>query len=1738
MANNANQKSQPAVEILRGDELTADDNHTMRWYLTLKHQLSIPLRLSPLYISFKYRANLNKEIAQLTENGKIRAAAINKISAAARQLTNGYEIAANHEGLLGSIELNEFRFGKSTTKRFFEDYKNRTDKELRHGIKKPDIDSGEEFLKITNSVMIMNDRRFAEKKEKLLASPAFNQFSSLLIQENIPVSILERNNHWKASCVLSFEHGLMLEEAFVDDLISTKEDTRFYAEATLKSEMVVAILIKNALNLAKFGLITSEDSKALFAEADAMLHFSDGKNDIQNFFTNYGISAVISSATIYQKNLDIPALNELAENHPKFTDFYWKMEGELEFARTGKRKKTTEILEKIKQHKATLHPAKLPEITSEKAGAPDQPVAEFLRGDEISISKDYTLRYYLENSNVPMRLSPLYVSYQQLVASAKDETKKTDILDNRIAKLAKDPSAREAVINRITKAARQSHIANEIAVNYDGLLGSEKLNMLRFGEHVPKSLQDSLIKSNNESLKKGIARPKIADKQALEAQIQNRLLDDEAYTNAKAKLLANKNFAIHIPLLVRENIPISILPISILQTGKSEIPCFLTTRQGLVLTENFVNDFCGEDIAKKDFAIAQLVGELAILVLISNTEVIKGTRTLKKFGLETAEDAIALQNEFQLWNEKESWSKSTKEMHEIYGVSGMIADFLLTHQVEEIAKLYELNQQYPRLTHFCWQVLGTLDKNLLPDLHKNLDAYKQSLEPAVGTIITEPPVAATTVITPLPNKTSEVIITNTEPTIPEPPVIFSMPDVSHLTAATFLRGDEMVARADYKPEWYLNADKTYRTKPNETTVPLRLAAGYAPYSDIISLEKQIQRLNNDKSYRAVTVSTLSKNTRQFEAAFAISRTHKGLLGSDTLNEYRYGKPVSHLFFENFVKHTEHNLKHNKIRPADKIQKALGLWQSSVLDDDGFTQAQQNLLTIEDFREASGFLARENIPISILKTNPHAYNNTPCFLTLGSGLILTETFVNELCGDNELKRARMESYLLGEVTLLILIKNARNLEQFGLSNQSDVAEFFKEGQEFVNYQNLDEVTRSYYDNKGLIAIVEAFNFSHRKSSLSQIVEDSEKYPHLFDVCSKLASEYEFELSGSRIKHDTLMAKIAEYKADMAALLQMEAEAKLKNTGEIATTTEQFPAEPSLEPVINRITPKSDSEKPQTIKPPAAVKKPVEPIITTPTPIDITNWAYKPKLITNHAAEVRLLQAVVPFLNEALDNEPPHNQFKCSLVLSDNTGTNFPIRLTFRNADGKTIECMVSTSTTSLDDAISLKKAIQSHILSHPSFIPLRLHRLDEPERPDNGVDTIMPNRPAEAVELIEYGGCYAANFVFSKTDNEEAQRIVIPLGLRYEIKKTARLSDESYRELRDLAEKEAQTRLTFLHEYVDDLFILDNWETLGEVAQHLKRAVIENTQTSDGKLPLFSQGWRTTESMPLHYVDDLKKQNSNEDILFEFPAKAHQSTFLRTASLRLEEGGKTANPTWRLMLRLGVTGLDPLHPSEPMFYQASLNLHTADETAAQARGGEAIKALMEDFKYFSHYFKNMEWKWDGFNNSELKLQEIGGEIIPRNPDPQNLADFLDDMPNPKQNFHIALVETLKENNRVSVTIQMQRGSKAENDLCIFNDVSGRPISKTFECSLHDVDNIKEKVARMNASIQNFLKDAYGNRTIVDKQTARKTRQKFSTVTIRNLFNNAMFEHMGDIAMDTSANFMNAATKITTNIARDI
>jgi hypothetical protein len=875
-----------------------------------------------------------------------------------------------------------------------------------------------------------------------------------------------------------------------------------------------------------------------------------------------------------------------------------------------------------------------------------------------------------------------------------------------------------------------------------------------------------------------------------------------------------------------------------------------------------------------------------------------------------------------------------------------------------------------------------------------------------------------------------------------------------LPEVRFFRGNQFVADSKNNLRWFLNADNEFRnTRGNQSSdaivLPFCLSARYG--TDEREIEKLTKDLATSKTARKAAQDHVLHALGQMHNAFYIMDKYPTLFGIGSHSLLRFGPSQQKQFLHGWV---SSNAKKLEDIPKNKYQVVLNIPDvTPILNEAEFEETKKKLIANRQFAQIMRLLASEDIPVSIFGHSPQ--NMDICSLQLGSGLVLNSNFIDALCGEESERSVSAKKALYSEAALLVILKRARTLADLGLCNSADYLELQKEFYEYIGYEELSPEDKIAYDRNGILAILHdmlsQINMDgHAESEAAAVAKT---YPKMAEVIGKIAAELNYEMTGKR--QDEQVKPVPE-KSGSATLPQVK----------------------------------------QTIS----------------KPFNKYEWASSRKPYTQYQDERALIKAAANHLEEALQGNPPYNQFSCVMpVNEDFKPGRYRVRLSFRNVNGDTKEHTLSYSARNIDEALELKMAIQSHVLNHKHIEPMQFHGHNGSAKRVYTPDTYIPNKEPKSVTLGWPNKYYEAEFVFPEEEGKAEERVVIPLGVKHLVNDAVK-------------DKEASDRLQCLETHLFELRKNGRWKTVGEVTQYLKNTVLKGRSASG---LTFKGGWRVAESMPLGYFEELKAVAREKEHVTLYHV-GEQTVTLKSAHLHEEDGNGSKNRTWRLELKIGVKGVSG---EELEFeYGPTLNLHTIDATAAQSRGREALKSFVESYKKLETTYPDMRWKREGKDFAHLILSDSAGNK-PANPDPQSLLQIQEDMPNPKNNYQARVSLGPIENEHIALTFHGVRGTEAENDLMDINNSEAEPLKRTY--TIKSVGNMeanekhaKEILGKINTTFKTYVDDRYGNQ---EKDGKRKQRGKFDIRTIENLFDEVLKERMGEVKAAEKASEDNSKDK---------
>lgn len=517
-----------------------------------------------------------------------------------------------------------------------------------------------------------------------------------------------------------------------------------------------------------------------------------------------------------------------------------------------------------------------------------------------------------------------------------------------------------------------------------------------------------------------------------------------------------------------------------------------------------------------------------------------------------------------------------------------------------------------------------------------------------------------------------------------------------------------------------------------------------------------------------------------------------------------------------------------------------------------------------------------------------------------------------------------------------------------------------------------------------------------------------------------------------------------------------------------------------------------------QPPATPQSRTEETPAPPSPIP--GWRFDPRPFTDEPLEGKIIEQAQSFVEDSLKYDPPYNQ--CHVRLSPRSGRNtlgHPIEITMRNYEKETRKVTIFTGTDDLLLSQMLKMHLQSHLLSHPDIEPLWMSRLHKEDKPHLLTpDEIIPGSEPLDAKLVNHFSFFAAEFTFQepKGINAGTFTLRIPLGLDYKPGDSA-------------MSQEAQERLNLLEEYLQQNLKHEppRWATVTEAAKHLKDMACHPEHPRPFR-------WRAGTTMPVEGYGgkDSNGKRIKTDLGFPITQEGDaypQRTTLTGANLRLEKGPEFPNPRWRLHLTMRVDGLGPTG-SESSTWRPTINLHTEDELTAQYRAVTAIESLKNIFLELStnQHFENMRWHEVREDGTLIIADKDGRQ--PDDPFPRNSSEVMADTTQFQTNFEIIEVKERKETDQhIHVTLGVNRCTEERGEINEFmvpgKAVSPEPMRLEFSIPVKEADKIPDVIASLNQTFQNYLLEAFSNRTVNTKgEETRKSRDHYNPFTIQNLF----------------------------------
>jgi len=476
--------------------------------------------------------------------------------------------------------------------------------------------------------------------------------------------------------------------------------------------------------------------------------------------------------------------------------------------------------------------------------------------------------------------------------------------------------------------------------------------------------------------------------------------------------------------------------------------------------------------------------------------------------------------------------------------------------------------------------------------------------------------------------------------------------------------------------------------------------------------------------------------------------------------------------------------------------------------------------------------------------------------------------------------------------------------------------------------------------------------------------------------------------------------------------------------------------------------------------------------------------RPRLFTQDPEERPLLLKASRMVDDCLQKDPSKFKFRCRL---SSAKSQYTITIILGNGRDAPEEHILQTRAKDLDQAVALKKALQSHILNREGIESLRYGYLDHSTELKQSETVPVGLKAPEAPELR--GDFYVARFVGEELQDKSMKpvQVVFPLGVRV---------DPVHQ---DKTERLAQERLNWL---ARQLLVNDNigmHETRDELTARMRRAVIERS----GR-----HAWKEHPTLNLHGSEhgepfDLGFPNAvwGQETKISGISVHYMGWSRDTAGNVSSDAEESRNPTWHLQIRLTIKEGDHEYK-----YQPVIKLQTSNEQAAHWKSEMILESLQQSFADLAAQpeARHMYWHMEGAAlRGQIKLADNSGQTLPV-PHPNYLSDIVDDAVELVKSDFFAQCSTSPNHAEDGhhFVISMRRGHGVEQDEQPYKDTKNQPLMSSLRAT--DAETMTQFTDAVNATFRDSITNKYSARVEKDGVIYRQQPQKFNDHTIENDF----------------------------------
>ncbi len=487
---------------------------------------------------------------------------------------------------------------------------------------------------------------------------------------------------------------------------------------------------------------------------------------------------------------------------------------------------------------------------------------------------------------------------------------------------------------------------------------------------------------------------------------------------------------------------------------------------------------------------------------------------------------------------------------------------------------------------------------------------------------------------------------------------------------------------------------------------------------------------------------------------------------------------------------------------------------------------------------------------------------------------------------------------------------------------------------------------------------------------------------------------------------------------------------------------------------------------------------EPLL--PVKPTVTERVKKPVIIGDARAWDEIRASADKFVDENLAQQPPYDMFKCSLGMQPgHTLTLSLSRWVGNNGQRHSEEhsCTLQLKEPSLENALAMKKQLQSHIFNTKPIVEYRrLHSGNYISNDDNFLpklsptpDPIRPEPDGTAGRIIKRDGVYCTKFIFPAAENTaEKIETIIPLG----VSQSGDFNDADKRRLQVL-------------DYLAEARADNDHVTSQDLRMRLQDTVIAG------------QGqWQRADTIDLKEHEEIARV-----ITVRFPySESKESTTLNVKNPELQG---TPTPFWTIPVSIRMDGKE--------IAQTRVNTHIVDTDMAMNRIAEITNHLKSGLEKYAADHPDSTWEM-GLNQRLAQLKEVELNATD-NIDWTRLDRIKDELGYVRQlSVHLSESQNIA-NGQAEFSLSIRRADGSP----FFEERDGvrhaEPVERKFFTGASSIDAETFR-SQVHARFVTAMEEAYrpdrdpAFETIASDTPLRKALEQYNARSITNMFDGAV------------------------------